>query len=161
MYNLKKISTILLFIFISCLAISQNINPNGFNELYYANGVKSSEGNMKDGKPDGYWKTYYETGKIKSEGNRKDYKLDSLWRTEFGNIAIETYSLHEVELSQKFIFKNYSIEEVKRIIRILFVNDEYHKWDGNIYGPKESGAGCFVEIKEETDKIVVTFGCSC
>lgn len=56
-----------------------DINPNGFNTLYYPNGSVLSEGYMKEGKPEGYWKTYYTTGVIKSEGNRKNFQLDSVW----------------------------------------------------------------------------------
>ena len=91
--NLKKIGIILLFIFIFYSGFSQIINPNGFNELLYSNGVKSSEGIMKNGKPEGYWKTYYQTGKIKSEGNRKNHKLDSLWKfySETGILTNQIY----------------------------------------------------------------------
>ena len=54
-------------------------NPNGYNVFYYPNGVKSSEGYMRDGKPDGYWINYYPDGKKKSEGNRRNFLLDSTW----------------------------------------------------------------------------------
>ncbi len=61
-------------------ALAQShFDPNGFNIFYYPNGVKSSEGYMRDGQPDGFWKTYYENGQLKSEGNRKDFLLDSTW----------------------------------------------------------------------------------
>jgi antitoxin component YwqK of YwqJK toxin-antitoxin module len=55
------------------------INPNGYNKIYYPNGKISSEGPMSEGKPDGYWKTYYVTGIMKSEGNRRNNLLDSTW----------------------------------------------------------------------------------
>lgn len=57
----------------------KDIDPNGYNVIYYPNGSVLSEGYMKDGKPEGYWKTYYTTGVLKSEGNRKNFLLDSLW----------------------------------------------------------------------------------
>jgi len=79
---MNKYSFIVLAILLinTCLASAQNIvNPNGWNVFYFANGVKSSEGTMRESKPDGYWKTYYENGKLKSEGNRKDFALDSTW----------------------------------------------------------------------------------
>ena len=60
--------------------VQNTVNPDGYNVFYYPNGVKSSEGNFRNGKPDGYWKTYYESGVLKSEGNRKNYELDSLWK---------------------------------------------------------------------------------
>lgn len=60
--------------------VQNTVNPDGYNVFYYPNGIKSSEGNFRNGKPDGYWKTYYENGLIKSEGNRKNFELDSLWK---------------------------------------------------------------------------------
>ena len=50
------------------IGISQSeINPNGYNVFYYANGQKSSEGNFENGKPEGFWKNYFESGILKSE----------------------------------------------------------------------------------------------
>ncbi len=81
-----KIGFLLFFFFVISFDMSaqdnkvkNQVNPNGFNVFYYPNGVKSSEGYMKDGKPTGYWITYYPTGKKKSEGNRKNFLLDSVW----------------------------------------------------------------------------------
>jgi antitoxin component YwqK of YwqJK toxin-antitoxin module len=59
--------------------VSEQIDPDGYNKIYYPNGQVSSEGPMKGGKPDGYWKTYYVTGVLKSEGNRRNSLLDSTW----------------------------------------------------------------------------------
>ena len=57
-----------------------NINPNGYNTIYYPNTNRiSSEGMMRDGKPDGYWKSYYPTGVMSSEGNRINFLRDSMW----------------------------------------------------------------------------------
>lgn len=56
-----------LFVVVSIAQEQQKINPDGFNTFYYPGGVKSSEGNLKNGKPDGYWKSYYESGRLKSE----------------------------------------------------------------------------------------------
>lgn len=84
-----------LFFFLSSfLSVAQNtpqLNSNGYNKFYYANGVVSSEGVLRDGKPDGYWKTYSTKGVIKSEGNRTDYQLDSVWKfyNEAGILAFE------------------------------------------------------------------------
>ena len=89
MKNIYLSSIFILF----CLGLySQNkIYPDGYNILYYSNGKKSSEGNMKSGKPDAYWKTYYESGIIKSEGNRKELELDSTWKfyNSVGNVTME------------------------------------------------------------------------
>ncbi|MBU0487292.1 MAG: hypothetical protein KKD31_04985 [Bacteroidetes bacterium] len=67
------------------------MNPNGYNIFYFDNGIKRSEGTLRDGNPDGYWKTYYENGVLKSEGNRSNFLLDSTWifYDEKGNPAIE------------------------------------------------------------------------
>ncbi len=70
---------LILFTTFSNAQKKEKINPNGYNIFYYPNGVKSSEGYMKNGQPDGYWKTYYPTGILKSEGNRKQTLLDSVW----------------------------------------------------------------------------------
>lgn len=70
---------LVLFASLSLKAQEEDLNPNGYNVLYYPNGKVLSEGNMRDGKPEGYWLTYYTTGVIKSGGNRKNYLLDSIW----------------------------------------------------------------------------------
>ncbi len=78
---MNRILFLLLISLIRFLPVQcqDNINPNGFNTLYYPNSSVLSEGYMKEGKPEGYWKTYYTTGVIKSEGNRKNFQLDSVW----------------------------------------------------------------------------------
>ncbi len=93
---LKSILFVVFFVgfgFTECYSQQKEnkINPDGYNVFYYGNGVKSSEGIMRNGKPDGYWKNYYETGILKSEGNRKNYQLDSLWRfyDEEGKLTLE------------------------------------------------------------------------
>lgn len=70
---------------------NQQVEPNGYNTFYYANGVVSSEGVLRDGKPDSYWKTYSDKGVLKSEGNRKNFQLDSAWKfyNETGKLAFE------------------------------------------------------------------------
>jgi len=70
-------------LFVFCLLptafTQENLNPNGYNTFYYPNGVKSSEGNLVNGKPDGYWRSYNEKGTLASEGHRKNFLLDSVW----------------------------------------------------------------------------------
>ena len=79
--NMKKSTFFLLSIFLimSNIFAQNQVNPNGYNTFYYPNGVKSSEGNMVDGKPEGWWKSYNEKGTLVSEGNRKNSLLDSVW----------------------------------------------------------------------------------
>ncbi|MBI2968671.1 MAG: toxin-antitoxin system YwqK family antitoxin [Bacteroidetes bacterium] len=79
----KRFTFLPVQLLIYCFTFAQvknEIKPNGYNIFYYDNGIKSSEGMMKDGKPDGYWKTYYADGKLKSEGNRRNFELDSTWK---------------------------------------------------------------------------------
>lgn len=76
----KNFFILFLFNFFCLVIKSQDINSNGYNIFYYDNGVKSSEGTMRDGKADGYWKNYYKNGLLKIEGNRKNYLLDSIWK---------------------------------------------------------------------------------
>ena len=126
MNNLKKISIILFFVFYFNSLFSQFINPNGFNELFYSNGVKSSEGNMKKGKPEGYWKTYYETGKIKSEGNRKNHKLDSLWKfySEKGNLTNQIYYKNGKKNGLTTTYYNEGFKKSEE----FWINNKKEKW---------------------------------
>ncbi len=77
--NYRLLLVILLFVPITLFSQQNKINPDGYNVFYYPNGVKSSEGYMKDGKPDGYWINYYPDGVKKSEGKRTNFLLDSVW----------------------------------------------------------------------------------
>ncbi|MFT5182885.1 MAG: antitoxin component YwqK of YwqJK toxin-antitoxin module [Flavobacteriales bacterium] len=90
----ERVFCMLILVFLLILANplfgQPDVENNGFNEFFYANGVKSSEGILEDGKPNGYWKTYYETGNIKSEGGRKDFLLDSIWTFYRENGSLET-----------------------------------------------------------------------
>jgi len=79
-------------------------------------------------------------------------------RTEYGEISAETYTC-DMQFDQTFRFENYTFEEVNRIVRILLKDDEYDHWVGNKYG--QGRTGCYVEIKNEKDKIIITYGCSC
>lgn len=89
--------TIFYLLLICCLLPGIDVSgqnqadPEGFNIFYYPNGLKSSEGNMRNGQPDGYWKTYHENGILKSEGNRNEFLLDSIWKfyDEAGKIVLE------------------------------------------------------------------------
>ena len=98
-----------LFILIHCVSFAQdekNINPDGFNTFYFPNGVKSSEGTLKNGKPDGNWKSYHENGKLKSEGNRKAHQLDSLWKF-YNEEGILTAEYNYTEGLKNGLQKNY------------------------------------------------------
>lgn len=81
--SLSLICTIVVF-------AQEDLDPNGYNKLYYPNGSIQSEGMLKNGKPEGYWINYYPTGVKKSEGKRTNYQLDSIW--VFYNIVGDTTS---------------------------------------------------------------------
>ena len=80
---MKAIRYIIFFLSVLIFSTSysqEETLPDGFTVFYHANGEKSSEGIIKDGKPEGYWKTYNEEGVLISEGNRKNHLLDSTWK---------------------------------------------------------------------------------
>ncbi|MEN8905934.1 MAG: toxin-antitoxin system YwqK family antitoxin, partial [Clostridiales bacterium] len=76
-------SKLIIIILLGCAYISlfgqKDINPNGYNKIFYPNGSLQSEGRLVNGKPEGYWRNYYPTGVLKSEGSRKNNLLDSIW----------------------------------------------------------------------------------
>jgi hypothetical protein len=75
----------------------------------------------------------------------------------YGNISVET-NYCDMTPSQTFKFQNYSFEEVNRLLRILLKDNEHDTWNGNIFGPKEEGAGdCYIEIGKEGKTIIVTY----
>jgi uncharacterized protein len=107
---------------------------NGHQVFYHPNGVKASEGTMRDGKPDGYWKTYNDQGILVSEGNRKNFELDSTWKfyDDKGKIAME---INYRNGAKNGIRKTYREDE---IIEENFKNDikngltRYYYPDGHI-----------------------------
>ncbi|MDG1477524.1 MAG: hypothetical protein P8Q14_10290 [Vicingaceae bacterium] len=105
-----------------------------------------------------------ETAKVleTTTANHPDGIYDCHLRTEYGNIIFETYTCdHQLENTLKF--NGYSFKEVKRVLSVLFTDNEYFKWyDKYRYEPKEeSGAGCFLEMKEDKNSILVSYGCGC
>jgi len=55
---MKRNGILILILMISMGLFAQsNVKKDGYNVFYHANGKKSSEGTMRQGKPDGYWKT--------------------------------------------------------------------------------------------------------
>jgi antitoxin component YwqK of YwqJK toxin-antitoxin module len=112
------LSTILLF-FITLAYSQDTVNNNGYNVFHYANGRKSSEGNLYNGKPDGYWKTYYENGVLKSEGYRKNFELDSTWKF-YSDSAKTVLEINYKTGKKNGIRKTYQKDE---IIAENFVDD--------------------------------------
>ena len=103
----KYIVLFITSIFVFQIGNSQTeIDPNGYNIFYYANGQKSSEGNFKEGKPEGFWKNYFETGVLKSEGNRKNHELDSTWLFYFDNglLKEKVNYQHSMKNGESFIY---------------------------------------------------------
>jgi uncharacterized protein YecT (DUF1311 family) len=77
----------------------------------------------------------------------------------YGNISIET-NYCDMAPGQTFKFHDYSFEEVNQILRMLLKNNEHDTWNGNIYGPREEGAGdCYIEIGKEGNTIIVSYEC--
>jgi len=117
----KRFVIFFLFNFFYLAIYSQDINPNGYNIFYYENGLKSSEGTMRDGKADGYWKNYYKNGFLKIEGNRKNFVLDSIWKFYSENGSI-TKAVHYLEGKKNGYTLNYDTNQ--RISgKEFFIND--------------------------------------
>ena len=90
-FLIKRIKNTILIIASLFFCLSLNAQDSSkFVTYYYENGVKSSEGFLRDGQPDGYWKSFYLNGLLKTEGNRKEFKLDGTWKfySEFGDLAL-------------------------------------------------------------------------
>lgn len=127
---MKNLICKLFVVFISLSALGQNeINPNGFNRIFYPNGSLQSEGLMKNGEPDGYWKNYYPTGIKKSEGRRKNSQLDSIW--VFYNLVGDTINKisylngKKNGYSYNYFTENFLISDTRKFSsRELYVNDE-------------------------------------
>jgi hypothetical protein len=89
---------------------------------------------------------------------------EGLWdchiRTEYGNIAMVEYTC-DFQLEKTVEFKNYSLEEVKRVLKILYPEVEYKLWEENTYAyDSDGGYGCSLEVINENEKIMVFYGCS-
>ena len=134
----------ILLILITLSSVGQDsIVKNGYQVFYYSNGIKSSEGTMRNGKPDGYWKTYYQTGIIKTEGNRKNFLLDSLWKfyDAKGNITISiTYKKGIKNGPRTTYLKNKTIVENFKNNHKDGLTKEFYK-DGKLWKtiPYENG----------------------
>ncbi|NTV82857.1 MAG: toxin-antitoxin system YwqK family antitoxin [Bacteroidales bacterium] len=128
--------TVIMFLFTFSVYSQEEAKPvtDGYQVFYHANGAKSSEGTMRNGKPDGYWKTYNEEGIMVSEGNRRDYELDSTWKfyDDKGKIALE---INYLKGKKDGIRKTYREDE---IIEEAFKNDtkegltRYYYPDGSL-----------------------------
>jgi uncharacterized protein len=117
---LAGITILLLMAGFEAFAQDQSKNvTDGYQVFYHPNGVKASEGTMRDGKPDGYWKTYNEQGILVSEGNRKNFELDSTWLfyNDEGKIALV---INYLKGKKDGIRKTYREDE---IIEESFKND--------------------------------------
>jgi hypothetical protein len=58
---------------------------DGLRAVWFENGQRSEEGNLKDRKEYGPWTNYYKNGQIKRLAQFKDGKLDGLWRSWWEN----------------------------------------------------------------------------
>ena len=111
-----------------------------------------------------YVRAYFDTTqpiKLIARGGKEvgEPVRDCHYKIIYGNISVET-NYCDMTPSQTFKFQNYSFEEVNRILRILLTDNEHDRWNGNIYGPKEEGAGeCYIEIRKEGNTIIVSYDC--
>jgi hypothetical protein len=78
-------------------------------------------------------------------------------------IKLKKNSCSEAGTEAEIIFPNYSKNDVIKFIEWFFKND-YSKWNKSKtnYQPKEDGdPGCYLEIKELKDKIILSYSCGC
>ena len=78
-------------------------------------------------------------------------------------IKLKKNSCSEAGTEAEIIFPKYSKNDVITFIEWFFKND-YSKWNKSKtkYQPKEDGdAGCYIEVKELKDKIIVNYSCGC
>ncbi|NOR45326.1 MAG: DUF1311 domain-containing protein [Candidatus Delongbacteria bacterium] len=97
---------------------------------------------------------------------------DCRYRTEYGNIVIEEdYGCDSYFQTTTIEFKNYSFDEVKRILKVLLPK-EYNREDEKGYGGSPDGweenghyynygGNCHLDIIKGENKIIVQYGCSC
>ena len=96
-----------------------------------------------------------------------------LFRTEYNNgIALENdYGCDSYQMTTTVEFNNYSLEEVKRVLKILLPTeytpkkdqsnaDDYEGWNEE-YTDYIYDEMCSLSIYVESNKILVTYGCSC
>lgn len=127
MKNSVKI-ILLLVLFKSLIAISQNDQHKEYTVFKYPNGNISSEGYLVDGKPDGFWRSYYEDGTLKAEGNRRFFMLDSVWNFYFpdGNLSQKIYYRNDLRNGYTINFDYYydkdSIKIYYKKSKILYLN---------------------------------------
>ena len=93
--------------------------------------------------------------------------------TEFGSVSIiENYGCESYESYTAYEFNNYTIEEVTRVIKILlpkvsvngsegWYEEEIFSTEGNYYKEYYDNGPCLMDIIEEENKILVSYGCSC
>ena len=82
-------------------------------------------------------------------------------RTEYGNISMEEYNC-DLQNEKTVEFTNYSIEEINRVLKILYPQVENKTWIESTYSYDSNGGyGCSLEVINENDKIVLVYGCSC
>lgn len=95
-----------------------------------------------------------------------------LYRTEYENIVfIEDYGCDSYFQTTSIQFKNYSFDEIKRLIKILLQKVEkisgYDNYPVDRTGWNESedyyqyNSNCTLDIHKEENKILISYGCSC
>ncbi len=134
MNRLLKIILLVFLLFAPfTLLLAQDVGANGYKEFYHPNGIKASEGMLREGKPDGYWRNYNDKGFIVSEGNRKNFLLDSLWKfyDDSSKLLLEiNYTLGKkngwrTTYQSNETIREYFEEDVKEgFTEILFKNDQ-------------------------------------
>jgi antitoxin component YwqK of YwqJK toxin-antitoxin module len=151
-----------VFCFLPSAFCQENLNPNGYNIFYYPNGVKSSEGNLVDGKPDGYWKSYNEKGALVSEGNRKNFLLDSVWvfyassgekSMEISYFEGKKHGFRKLYFEEETVVEEWQTDTLTKAIRAFYKTGELKR-----FTPVDEGKpnGLEKEFNQEGLVIVVS-----
>lgn len=77
-------------------------------------------------------------------------------------IKLKSDSCSEVGSDVEIVFPNYAKSEVIKFVEWFFkTNDNSWNESKTKYQPKEQDAGCYFEIKESKNKIILSYYCGC
>jgi antitoxin component YwqK of YwqJK toxin-antitoxin module len=145
---LHKIIIVFCISMLHFVNYAQNVTDSvEYKIFYFADGTKSSEGTLINGKPDKYWKTYDKNGILRSEGNRKNFELDSLWKfyDANGKLILEINyfkgkknGIRKTYQDNEIIFENFE-NDVKSGLTVYYYPDMKVKRELNFVNGRENG----------------------
>lgn len=85
------------------------------------------------------------------------------WEQQFEKgIKYKYYDCHEAGFNVRITFQGYDIKEISKLVDTLFKTDE-NVWNDEMtsYKPKDNGAGCYYEIRQENGVVILEYDCGC